>query len=164
PELLRAAFSLVPDYLATEEAEVTNLMDLGFQLGRRFRALKLWMVLRAYGAEGLRRRIREHCRLARRLADRLAAEPFFELVAPVPFSTVCFRGVHGEELDRRLLAAVNADGRFFLSHTVLAGRFTLRVAIGNLGTAERHVDALADLLVERAGTLAADDTASEERR
>ncbi|HEX2162733.1 MAG TPA: pyridoxal-dependent decarboxylase, partial [Thermoanaerobaculia bacterium] len=155
PEVLRAAFSLVPDYLVTEEAEVTNLMDTGFQLGRRFRALKLWMVLRAFGAEGLRERLREHCRLARRLAERLAAEPRFEVVAPVPFSTVCFRTRAGEEADRRLLAEVNADGRFFLSHTVLGGRFTLRVAIGNLRTEERHVEALWELLAARAAGPAA---------
>lgn len=165
PELLRAAFSLVPDYLVTDEAEATNLMDLGFQLGRRFRALKLWMVLRAYGAEGLRRRIREHCRLARRLADRLAADrgpgsPRFEVVAPVPFSTVCFRTGLSDAADRDLLAAVNADGRFFLSHTVLGGRFTLRAAIGNLRTEGRHVDALADLLAERAEELAAERAAA----
>lgn len=164
PELLRAAFSLVPDYLVTEEAEATNLMDLGFQLGRRFRALKLWMVLRAYGAEGLRRRIREHCRLARRLAERLAAHPAFEVVAPVPFSTVCFRSAHGDEADRALLAAVNADGRFFLSHTVLGGRFTLRVAIGNLRTQERHVDALAELLAARVGETTAGGAGADAAR
>ena len=91
PALLRAAFSLVPEYLRTAEEEVTNLMDYGFQLGRRFRALKLWMVIRAFGVEGLRERIREHCALARELAARIEADPGFELAAPVPFSTVCFR-------------------------------------------------------------------------
>jgi len=140
---LRRAFSLVPDYLATDEAEATNLMDLGFQLGRRFRALKLWMVIRAFGVEGIRRRIRAHCALARRLAERIEAHPALELAAPVPFSAVCFRPVEGgDEAARRLLDAVNADGRFLLSHTVLRGRYTLRVAIGNLRTGEATLDAL----------------------
>ncbi|HEV8582604.1 MAG TPA: pyridoxal-dependent decarboxylase [Thermoanaerobaculia bacterium] len=152
PELLKEAFSLVPEYLRTDEAEVTNLMDYGFQLGRRFRSLKLWMVIRAFGAEGLRQRIREHCALARELADRLAADSRFELAAPVPFSTVCFRArIDGsaEEQDRlneRLLARINAAGPVFLSHTVLRGRYTLRVAIGNLRTERAHVEALWDLL------------------
>src|SRR3954468_18066876 len=135
PALLRAAFSLVPEYLrTTEDSEVTNLMDHGFQLGRRFRALKLWMVIRAFGVEGLRERIREHCGLARELAARIEADPRFELAAPVPFSTVCFRarvdrptGGPPESQDRfneRLLARINAAGPFFLSHTVLQGRHT----------------------------------------
>ncbi len=153
PALLKDAFSLVPEYLRTDDGEVTNLMDYGFQLGRRFRALKLWMVIRAFGVEGLRERIREHCALARELADRLAADPRFELAAPVPFSTVCFRArVAGSpaEQDRcneRLLARINAAGPVFLSHTVLRGRYTLRVAIGNLRTERAHVEGLWNLLV-----------------
>src|SRR5436305_5795071 len=92
PALLKGAFSLVPEYLRTgESSEVTNLMDLGFQLGRRFRALKLWLVIRAFGVEGLRQRIRLHCAMARDLAARIEADPRFELAAPVPFSAVCFR-------------------------------------------------------------------------
>ena len=154
PALLRDAFSLIPEYLRTDDGEVTNLMDYGFQLGRRFRALKLWMVIRAFGVEGLRERIREHCALARELAERLAADSRFELAAPVPFSTVCFRARIDEgppeEQDRcneRLLARINAAGPVFLSHTVLRGRYTLRVAIGNLRTERAHVEALWDLIV-----------------
>src|SRR5215208_3131210 len=149
PALLKAAFSLVPEYLRTDEAaEVTNLMDLGFQLGRRFRSLKLWMVIRAFGAEGLRQRIRAHCAMARELAERIEADPRFELAAPVPFSTVCFRArsprsseTPGEQdrLNERLMARVNAAGPVFLSHTGLEGRHTLRVAIGNLRTERQHV-------------------------
>jgi aromatic-L-amino-acid decarboxylase len=152
PGLLKEAFSLVPEYLRTDEAEATNLMDYGFQLGRRFRALKLWMVIRAFGVEGLRARIREHCALARELADRIEADPRFELAAPVPFSTVCFRArVSGspaeqDRLNERLLARINAAGPVFLSHTVLRGRYTLRVAIGNLRTERGHVIALWDLV------------------
>jgi len=168
PALLKAAFSLVPEYLRTEEPGVTNLMDLGVQLGRRFRALKLWMVIRAFGVEGLRERIREHCAIARWLAGAVAATPGFELAAPAPFSTVCFRAVprgddgdpaDGDRCDRfneRLLAAVNAAGPFFLSHTVLRGRTTLRVAIGNLRTTREHIEALWRLVGERAAALAAE--------
>ncbi|HEY0515083.1 MAG TPA: pyridoxal-dependent decarboxylase [Thermoanaerobaculia bacterium] len=153
PALLRAAFSLVPEYLRTTEAsEVTNLMDHGFQLGRRFRALKLWMVIRAFGVDGLRERIREHCALARELAGRVEADPRFELAAPVPFSTVCFRArLAGppeaqDGFNERLMARVNAAGPVFLSHTALNGRYTLRVAIGNLRTERRHVEALWELI------------------
>jgi aromatic-L-amino-acid/L-tryptophan decarboxylase len=152
PALLKDAFSLVPEYLRTAETEVTNLMDYGFQLGRRFRSLKLWMVIRAFGVEGLRQRIREHCSLARGLADRIAGDPRFELAAPVPFSAVCFRAlVDGppetqDRFNERLLARLNAAGPFFLSHTVLRGRYTLRAAIGNLRTSREHVEALWDLL------------------
>ncbi len=150
PALLKAAFSLVPEYLRTpEESEVTNLMDYGFQLGRRFRSLKLWMVIRAFGVEGLRERIREHCALARELAGWIAADPRFELAAPVPFSTVCFRARLEQDQDRfneRLLARVNAAGPVFLSHTALRGSYTLRVAIGNLRTGREHIQQLWELI------------------
>lgn len=152
PALLKAAFSLVPEYLRTEESGVTNLMDLGVQLGRRFRSLKLWFVIRSFGVEGLRERIREHCAIAKELAARIEAHPRFELAAPVPFSAVCFRAVGDQDLNERLLAKVNAAGPFFLSHTSLKGRYTLRVAIGNLRTTREHVDALWDLLVESVET------------
>lgn len=144
-EALRQAFSLVPEYLRTPDAVATNLMDLGVQLGRRFRSLKLWMVMRAFGAEGLRQHIRRHCDLARELAGWVTAEPGFELCAPVPFSTVCFRAVPPrppvaqDEFNERLLAAVNAAGPVFLSHTKLHERIVLRVAIGNLRTEREHV-------------------------
>ncbi|HEV3075215.1 MAG TPA: pyridoxal-dependent decarboxylase, partial [Thermoanaerobaculia bacterium] len=165
---LRAAFALVPEYLRTDEAGVTNLMDLGFQLGRRFRALKLWMVIRAFGVEGLRERLREHCAMARELAARIEADPAFELAAPVPFSVVCFRarlpaaatpaagaGAAQDRLNERLLARVNAAGPFFLSHTVLNGRYTLHAAIGNLRTTRRHLDDLWGLLRRSAAELIA---------
>jgi aromatic-L-amino-acid decarboxylase len=164
--LLRDAFSLIPEYLRTGDSGVTNLMDLGFQLGRRFRSLKLWMVIRAFGVEGLRERIREHCALARDLASRIEAEPGFELSAPVPFSTVCFRALPGDGADpaaedrfnERLLARVNAAGPFFLSHTALRGRHTVRVSIGNLRTTGGHIDALWDLVRETASALRAERT------
>jgi len=127
---------------------VKNLMDTGVQLGRRFRALKLWMILRYFGAEGLRTRLSEHMRLARLYAEWVDADPDFERLAPVPFSVVCFRAkprgrawteAELEGLNQRLLDALNATGEVFLSHTKLNGRFTLRLAVGNLRTEERHV-------------------------
>jgi aromatic-L-amino-acid decarboxylase len=148
PDVLRRAFSLVPEYLVTrEQGDVENLMDYGVQLGRRFRALKLWMVIRAFGADGLAERIRTHCRLAHQFARWVDTDPDWELMAPVPFSLVCFRyapaGMADAERNRqneRILHAVNATGDVFLSHTKLDGRFTLRLAIGNIRTEQRHVE------------------------
>jgi aromatic-L-amino-acid decarboxylase len=162
PEIVRKAFSLVPDYLWTPEGEqVTNLMDYGPALGKRFRSLKLWFVLRYFGAEGLAARIREHVRLARLLADWVDAEPGWERAAPVPFSTVVFRhapeGMSGEEGDarnERIMATVNATGRIFISHTKLGGRTVLRFAIGNLRTTEEHVRTAWEMLTETAGQTA----------
>jgi aromatic-L-amino-acid decarboxylase len=148
-DVLRQAFSLTPEYLRTTEAgTVKNLMDTGVQLGRRFRALKLWMILRYFGAEGIRARLQEHIRLARLFAGWVDADPDFERLAPVPFSVVCFRarprGAEWAEpdlevLNQRLLDSMNATGEVFLSHTKLDGRFVLRLAVGNLRTEERHV-------------------------
>jgi aromatic-L-amino-acid decarboxylase len=139
-DALRAAFSLTPEYLKTvEAAPVQNLMDTGIQLGRRFRALKLWMVLRHFGAEGLRARIAEHLRLARLFERCVKDDPRFRIVAPAPFSVVCFRAEGSDDLNERLLERVNASGEVYLSHTRLDGRFVLRLAIGNLRTTEAHV-------------------------
>ena len=142
-DVLRQAFSLVPDYLQTSEgtAGVRNLMDTGIQLGRRFRALKLWMILRHFGAEGLRAHLSEHMRLARLFAEWVDASDRYERVAPVPFSVVCFRlrGKGSDEEHQRILDAINESGEIFLSHTKLDGRFVLRLAIGNVKTTERHV-------------------------
>lgn len=148
PEVLRRAFTLVPEYLRTAEteADATNLMDYGVQLGRRFRALKLWFVLRYFGLEGIRSRLREHIRLARHFAGWVDDHPDFERMAPTPFSMICFRA-HPEEtedsnlndLNERLLNSVNGTGECFLSHTKINGQFCLRMAIGNLRTEERHV-------------------------
>ena len=147
PEVLKRAFSLVPEYLVTrEQDEVVNYMDYGVQLGRRFRALKLWMVIRAFGTDGLAESLREHCALAREFAAWVALSGEWELMAPVPFSLVCFRhaprGMSDPDLDRHneaIMHAVNAGGDVFLSHTKLHGRYTLRLAIGNIRTEKRHV-------------------------
>jgi aromatic-L-amino-acid decarboxylase len=140
PEALKRAFSLVPEYLKTGEGDsVTNYMDYGIQLGRRFRALKLWMVMRYFGVEGLRARIREHMRLARRFAAWVGDDARFEVAAPVPFSTVCFRLRGSDQENASLLDRVNASGRIFISHTRIDDRFTIRFSIGNVRTTEEHV-------------------------
>ena len=139
-DTLRAAFSLTPEYLKTvEAAPVLNLMDTGIQLGRRFRALKLWMVLRHFGAAGLRARLAEHIRLAKLFEQWVNDHPDFTTMAPVPFSVVCFRAKGSDALNEELLNRVNASGEVFLSHTRLDGTFVLRLAIGNLRTTEAHV-------------------------
>ena len=139
-DALRAAFALTPEYLKTvEAAPVRNLMDTGVQLGRRFRALKLWMVMRHFGADGLRERLSEHIRLAQTFAAWVDAHPDFTVVAPVPFSVVCFRAEGSDDFNEQLLERINASGEVFLSHTRLDGRFVIRLAIGNLRTTEAHV-------------------------
>ena len=157
-DVVRQAFSLVPEYLRTAEGSrgVRNLMDTGIQLGRRFRSLKLWMVLRHFGAEGIRAALSEHIRLAGLFASWVDADPDFERLAPVPFSVVCFRArprtigqsseVDLDAFNQQLLDAVNASGDVFLSHTRLNGVLSLRVAIGHLETAERHVARVWQLL------------------
>lgn len=158
PEAFRRAFSVVPEYLESSEEGVTNLMDLGIQLGRRFRALKLWMVIRAFGVEGLRQRIAAHCALARSLADRVRRDERFELILDPPMSTVCLRllgrdPMTSDRLNLELIEEVNAPGEVFLSHTKLDDRIVIRVAIGNIKTGERQVDRVWDLLQQGAGVL-----------
>ncbi|HSE36277.1 MAG TPA: pyridoxal-dependent decarboxylase [Blastocatellia bacterium] len=185
-EVLRRAFSLVPEYLRTGEGdEVKNFMDYGPQLGRRFRALKLWFVMRYFGVEGLRDRIRTQITLAREFANWVDQSEHFERLAPVPFSLVCFRARPShfkteaapalednppnphwsrdvdyvdsrlDLLNERLLEEVNRRGTVFLSHTKLNGRFTLRLAIGNIRTTRNHVkmawDELNEVLSELSG-------------
>jgi aromatic-L-amino-acid decarboxylase len=149
-DVLRQAFALTPEYLRTIEAAagVKNLMDTGIQLGRRFRALKLWMIMRHFGAAGLRAHLAEHMRLARIFAGWVDASDLFARAAPVPFSVVCFRLRAGgsDEDHQRILDTINASGEVFLSHTKLDGRFVLRLAIGNLNTTERHVARAWELL------------------
>ena len=148
PEALRQAFALLPEYLMTQtQNETVNLMDYGLQLGRRFRSLKLWMVLRAYGADGLAERIRFHCELAREFAGMVHYEGGWELTAPVPLSLVCFRyapaGVDDatrEQWNAAIMEQVNASGTAYLSHTRLNGMYTLRLAIGNIRTDRSHIE------------------------
>jgi aromatic-L-amino-acid decarboxylase len=114
-------------------------MDYGVPLGRRFRALKLWFVMRYFGRERLAETIRSQIAWAQELAAAVDADPQFERTAPSPFSVVCFRYKGTDDENRRLLETVNASGEFFLSHTVLRGRYTLHLAIGNMGTTREHV-------------------------
>jgi aromatic-L-amino-acid/L-tryptophan decarboxylase len=146
PDALRQAFSLVPEYLRTSEEEVTNLMDYGPALGRRFRALKLWAVMRCYGREGLQAVIREHVRLARLFASWIEAESGWEICAPYPFSVVCFRRAGSDEENEAILECVNATGEAYLSHTSLHGHYVLRLAVGNMRTTEADVRRAWELL------------------
>jgi aromatic-L-amino-acid decarboxylase len=146
PDALLRAFSATPDYLRTTEENVTNLKDYGPALGRRFRALKLWAVIRCYGREGLQSLIREHVRLARLFASWVESEPGWEIVAPYPFSVVCFRHDGSDEENEALLERVNATGEIYISGTRLNGRYVLRLAIGNMRTTEDDVTRAWELL------------------
>jgi aromatic-L-amino-acid/L-tryptophan decarboxylase len=148
PDLLRGAFSLVPEYLTTTAPpDVRNLMDYGAALGRRFRALKLWFVLRYFGASGIRSVLRHHIALARSFAEWIDADPDFERLAPTRFSVVVFRfrppaeteEQRLEQLNAKILQSVNATGEVFLSHTKVDGRYALRLAVGNIRTTEQHI-------------------------
>lgn len=158
-DLLRRAFALVPEYLKTPEQEkVRSGSDYGIQLGRRFRALKLWMIIRYFGHEGLAARIREHCRLAQLFASWVEAADEWELLAPVPLGLICFRAcprVDSDEafrnkrldvLNEAIMHGVNATGKALLSHTRLNDELTLRLSIGNIRTTEKHVRQVWELL------------------
>jgi len=138
PEALRAAFSLVPEYLRTSD-EADSLSDYGPALGRRFRSLKLWAVLRCYGRAGLQSRIREAIRLAELFEGWVRDEPGWELAAPRNFSVVCFRRDASDEENEAIVDRVNAGGEAFLSHTRLNGRYVIRLAVGNERTTEEDV-------------------------
>jgi aromatic-L-amino-acid decarboxylase len=140
PGVLRNAFALVPEYLRTkEDGRVVNLMDYGVQLGRRFRALKLWFVMRHYGREGVIALVRRHIEHARWLAAKIVADERFELCAPVTMSLVCFRRKGEDELNKTLLEQINASGKAFLSPNVLNQRYVLRWAIGNAQTTRQDL-------------------------
>jgi aromatic-L-amino-acid decarboxylase len=149
PEELFRAFSALPDYLRASEG-ATDLKDYGPALGRRFRALKLWAVLRCFGRDGLQAAIREHVRLARLFAGWVEAEPGWELSAPVPFSTVCFRREGSDEENEAIVRRVNESGLAFLAPTRLRGQIVLRLAIGHLRTSEDDVRAVWNALREAA--------------
>jgi aromatic-L-amino-acid decarboxylase len=165
PGRLKSAFSLTPDYLKTaEEGVARNLMDYGVPLGRRFRSLKLWFVMRYFGAKGIRDRIRQHVEMARTLASWVDADAQWARVAPVPFSTVVFRfapeNTAVEDQDRwnaAIMDRVNATGEVFLSHTVLNGRHCLRIAVGNLRTRWEHLERSWELLRKAAREVVAAD-------
>jgi aromatic-L-amino-acid decarboxylase len=149
PGVLRSVFSLTPEYLRGDAAAsgAVDYMDYGIQLGRRFRALKAWMAMRAFGREGMEARIREHCRLASLFAEWVTRELYYSVAAPVTMAVVCFRfeppGIDAErcdELNERIVEAVNAGGDAYLTHTTLHGRRAMRIGVGNVLTAERHLE------------------------
>jgi aromatic-L-amino-acid decarboxylase len=169
PEILKKAFSLVPEYLKTDQNEVTNLMDYGIPLGRRFRALKLWFIMQYFGQEGLISRIREHMRLAKELSKWMDENGEFPPLG-VYFSTVVFRyfpkdlkeiskkdkqskkivGDYINKINKVIMDSLNTTGNIFISHTVLEDRFTLRLSIGNLRTTEKHIKEAWELIKEHA--------------
>jgi len=158
PEVLKRAFSIIPEYLKTPEIEAgRSLMDYGVALGRRFRAIKLWFVLRYFGQQGIIDRLRIHVELAQALASWVDSAPEWERVAPAPLSLVAFRFI-SEKLDaaalddanHRIMDRVNESGEAFITHTVVRGRTCLRVSIGNLKTTHAHVQRMWELLQEAA--------------
>ncbi|MBT8383131.1 MAG: amino acid decarboxylase, partial [Ignavibacteria bacterium] len=157
PEVLKRAFSLSAEYLKASEKESTNFMDYGIQLGRRFRALKLWFIIKHFGVEGIRKRIKEHIRLAKEFAEWIDAHSNFERMAPTDFGVVCFRA-HPKNIDdedelyslnEELLNKINESGKLFLSHTKLNGKYVLRISISGLRTFENHVNSAKELIQEK---------------
>ena len=155
-EILKQAFSLVPEYLKTaEDSVVENYMDYGIQLGRRFRSLKLWFVLRYFGVEGLQTRLSEHIRLGQLFAKWIEEHAQFELLAPTPFSTICFRAKPDgwnenklNELNEKWLNEINSTGKLFLTHTKLNDKFTIRLCISGIRTEEKHVELAWEVIQE----------------
>jgi aromatic-L-amino-acid decarboxylase len=155
PEVLKRAFSLSAEYLqSSKEQQVVDYMDYGIQLGRRFRSLKPWFIVRYFGVEGLQNRIREHIRLAKTFAKWIEESDNFELMAPANLGVVCFRacpqkiteGKHLDTLNRDLLNRINKTGKLYLSHTVLKDKFVIRISISGLHTLERNVDSAKEVI------------------
>jgi aromatic-L-amino-acid/L-tryptophan decarboxylase len=154
PEDFRAAFSLIPEYLRTPDAEdALSLSEYGPALGRRFRALKLWAVLRCHGRSGLQEHVRRGVALAMQFEGWVAADPEWELCAPRRFSLVCFRLVGPDQRNRALLEAANAGGEIFISHAVLDGRYVLRLAVGQMATTGEDIRRAWDVLRREAASL-----------
>jgi aromatic-L-amino-acid decarboxylase len=148
PETIKKAFSIVPEYLKTdEEQQVINYMDYGIQLGRKFRSLKLWFLIRYFGVKGLQKIIREHLRLGELFADFIDRDANFERLAPTPLSTICFRALPHKDFtdsqlndfNKKLMDEINSSGKLFLSHTKLNRKFTIRLSISGIKTTEKHV-------------------------
>ncbi len=157
---LTRTFEIHPEYLKTsKDKQVKNFRDWGIQLGRRFRALKLWFVIRYYGIEGIQNIIREHIRLAEQFRDWIKHDDQFELLAPVNLSLVCFRFNDGREeeklndLNKKLLMMTNQTGKIFMTHTILRGKYTLRFVIGQKNTTKKHVEQAWDIIKKIAESL-----------
>lgn len=158
PAAIKKAFSIVPEYLKTdEESKVINYMDYGIQLGRKFRSLKLWFLIRYFGVEGLQNIIREHLRLGEMFADFIDRHPNFERLAPTPLSTICFRVIPStkmetnqiNELNKKLMDEINKSGKLFLSHTKLHDKFAIRLSISGIRTTEKNVLQAWELIKEK---------------
>ncbi len=161
---LTEALTIVPDYLAnqaTASGEVIDYRDWQVPLGRRFRALKLWFVLRHYGLEGLRHHLRQHVELAHELRVWIEADDRFVIVAPTPLNLVCFRHRQGDEFNRALMERLNREGSMFLTSSTLAGRLALRLSIGQTHTERRHVEAAWRRIAETATAMEAGSQASQ---
>ncbi len=159
---LKDAFSIVPEYLKSNvDDQVTNYMDYGIQLGRRFRALKLWFIINYFGVEGIKNRIREHFRLAEIFKTLIDNNPVFERLAPVPLTTICFRALlpkcddldYLNKFNLQLIDEINNTGEIFLSHTKLNGKITIRVVVSSLRVEEKHVKNCYNILVEKYNNL-----------
>jgi aromatic-L-amino-acid decarboxylase len=148
--------SILPEYLrnqATESGAVIDYRDWHIQLGRRFRSLKLWFVIRHYGVEGLQHHIRQHVRLAQQFADWVRVDDRFELAAPAPLNLVCFRHRAGDAANQTIMDRLNGSGDLFLTHTKLNGKLTLRMCVGQTHTQTRHVENAWKRIEQEAGKL-----------
>jgi len=157
PDLLVRTFEIHPEYLKTGvDSQVKNYRDWGIALGRRFRALKLWFVLRYYGIEGIQEMVRKHIELAQSFKDKVEGSPSFELMAPVPLSLVCFRLNDGSSegelnrMNRRLLEAVNQTGKLHMTHTTLKGKYVIRLCVASRTTEKKDVERAWELIDEKA--------------
>ncbi len=153
-DLLKQTFSIIPEYLKVDEV-VTNQMDYGIQLGRRFRSLKLWFVMRYFGKEGLQSRIRDHIRLAKLFETYVNESEDFEMMADVPFALVCFRacpeGVEDlDALNETIMNDINSSGEAYLSHTKLNGNFVLRLSVGSIRVEDRHLEKVWEIVSRKA--------------
>jgi aromatic-L-amino-acid/L-tryptophan decarboxylase len=154
PDDFRAAFSVIPEFLRTPDAEdALSLSEYGPALGRRFRALKLWAVLRCYGRRGLQAHVRGGIELATQFEGWIAGTPGWELSAPRLFSVVCFRLDGDDSRNRALLERVNASGEIFISHAMLQGRYVLRLAVGQMHTTLEDVERAWEVLRREAAAL-----------
>ena len=154
--VLIKTLSILPEYLkneATEKGAVIDYRDWHVQLGRRFRSLKLWFVLRHYGAEGLRYHINQHIEITQLFTEWVKASDDFELLSEPPFNLVLFRHTKGNEFNKQLMDSLNKDGKIYLTHTVLNGTFWLRMSIGQTQTEKRHVQDAWRLIAEKSKSL-----------
>jgi len=154
--VLIKTLSILPEYLknqATESGAVIDYRDWHIQLGRRFRSLKLWFVIRHYGVNGLRFHISEHIRLAQEFADWIRSSEEFDMIAPAPLNLVCFAHKNGNDFNRKLLETINNNGKMYFTHTVVKSQFVLRMCIAQTHTKDEHVRQAWEIIQETAKEL-----------